>query len=110
MRLPNGEQAVVEEAKLLDYCLSTTHPRGKHKARVFAAAFGLTANDMPLLRDALLEAARVGVATATRADEYGQRYEIRFPFAGPKGTGEIVSAWIIASGQNIPRLVTCFPV
>lgn len=41
MRLPNPERAVVEIAKLTDYCLNPMHEDGKHKARVFAAALGL---------------------------------------------------------------------
>jgi hypothetical protein len=45
MRLPNGDQAIVEIVKLRDYCLSPTHPRGRHKARVFAAVLGLTDKD-----------------------------------------------------------------
>lgn len=36
MKLPNGEGAIVELAKLRDYCLSQSHPRGRHKARVFS--------------------------------------------------------------------------
>lgn len=36
MKLPNADRAVVGLAKLRDYCLSPTHPRGRHKARVFA--------------------------------------------------------------------------
>ncbi len=42
MKLPNGERAVVDIIKLQDYCLNPAHPRGQHKARVFAAALGLT--------------------------------------------------------------------
>ncbi len=38
MKLPNGGRAVVEIAKLRDYCLNPAHPRGRHNARVFAAA------------------------------------------------------------------------
>ncbi len=52
MRLPNGDRAVVEDAKLLDYCLSPSHPRGRHKARVFAAALGITAAEVALLKGA----------------------------------------------------------
>ena len=33
MKLPNGDRAVVELAKLTDYCLDPGHPRGRHKAR-----------------------------------------------------------------------------
>jgi hypothetical protein len=56
-KLPNAEKAVVEVRKLRDYCLSPEHPRGKHKARVFASALGLTREDAGVLREALLSAA-----------------------------------------------------
>jgi len=36
MRLPGGDAAVVDLRKLTEYCLNPDHPRGKHKARVFA--------------------------------------------------------------------------
>jgi hypothetical protein len=45
MKLPYAESAIVDVRKLRDYCLSAAHPRGKHKARVFASALGLTAED-----------------------------------------------------------------
>ena len=38
MKLPNAENAYVDLRKLADYCLDSEHERGKHKARVFAAA------------------------------------------------------------------------
>ncbi len=56
-KLPNPENAVVETRKLRDYCLSPEHPRGRHKARVFASALGLTVDDSQELRRALLAAA-----------------------------------------------------
>ncbi|WP_367268233.1 DUF6883 domain-containing protein [uncultured Thiohalocapsa sp.] len=39
-RLPNADQAAVDLDKLRGYCLNPAHPRGRHKARVFAAALG----------------------------------------------------------------------
>lgn len=41
VRLPNPERAIVDIAKLKDYCLDTEHEDGKHKARVFAAVLGV---------------------------------------------------------------------
>lgn len=67
MRLPNGDQAIVEIVKLQEYCLSPTHPRGRHKARVFAAVLGLTADNAELLRDALLRAALTEDAPPTES-------------------------------------------
>ena len=58
MKLPNRERAVVDEAKLTDYCLNPDHLHGKHKARVFSSALGLEAKDAEQLRDALMAVAR----------------------------------------------------
>lgn len=60
MKLPDGEDAVVPIEKLQDYCLNAHHPRGKHKARVFAASLGLNAGDAQALQAAIREAARTG--------------------------------------------------
>ena len=95
MRLPNGDRAVVEVEKLRDYCLSPHHPRGRHKARLFASALGLRQADAELLRQAILGAARDGEASPGINDEYGQRSTIR-------------SAWIIPAGSELPKLTTCF--
>ncbi len=56
MKLPNGENAFVDDRKLYDYCLNPDNPRGSNKARVFAAALGITAANAELLRDNLLDA------------------------------------------------------
>ena len=64
MKLPNAENAFVDLQKLTDYCLNPEHERGKHKARVFAATCGLTAEHAELLRHSLLDAARLGDAKA----------------------------------------------
>ena len=57
MKLPGAERAIVDIAKLRDYCLDPHHPRGRHKARVFASALGLTQADAEILREALLAGA-----------------------------------------------------
>lgn len=56
MKVPGAECAVVDIRKLSNYCLDPTHAEGKHKARLFAAALGMTVSDAADLRDALLEA------------------------------------------------------
>jgi hypothetical protein len=54
MKLPKPEKAYLDLAKVRDYCLNPEHPRGRHKARVFEEALGLTAEHAEELRDALL--------------------------------------------------------
>jgi len=98
----------VDLAKLRDYCLSATHPTGKHKARVFAAVLGLTAADAADLRDALLDAARTLDATLGESDQYGQRYTIDLIMVGPAGVGTVRSGWIVRTGEEFARLTTCY--
>lgn len=110
MNLPNGERAVVDLTKLRDYCLSFEHPRGRHKARVFAAALGLTANHAEELRLALLDAAKTQEAIPTEQDGYGQRYVVDFIMTGPGGQATVRSSWIIRQGEDFPRLTSCYVV
>ena len=74
MRLPEAERAMVDITKLREYCLNLQHPRGRHKARVFASALNLHQGDAEFLRTQLLEAAKMSDAIAGEVDEYGQRY------------------------------------
>ncbi len=101
MKLPNSERAVVEIEKLRDYCLSPTHPHGRHKARVFAAVLGLAASDAELLRNELLKAARENDAQPAEQDEYGQRYGVDFIMQTARGRATVRSAWIVA--EKIPH-------
>ncbi|MGB9672816.1 MAG: DUF6883 domain-containing protein [Anaerolineales bacterium] len=78
MKLPNANRAIIEITKLRDYCLSSNLPRGKHKARVFAATLGITAEDAEELKQAILSAIMVEEAIPTEQDEYGQRFIVDF--------------------------------
>ena len=108
MKLPGGERAFVDIAKLRDYCLSPAHPRGRHKARVFAAVLGLTQADVEFLREGLLGAAREGNAIPGDADEYGERYTVDFELDRGNRQATIRSAWIIRRKDPSPRLIRCF--
>ena len=107
--LPNGDRAEVDMRKLTGYCLNAEHPHGGPKARVFRAFIGLTSEHAELLRSRLLEAARSETAEPKIIDEHGERYEIKFFMQGPNGnTAEVTSGWIIDTGQDFPRLTSCY--
>jgi hypothetical protein len=108
MRLPNAVNAIVEVEKLRDYCLSESHPRGKHKARVFAMVLGLTASNAFELRDAILSAVRTEEAITGERDEYGQRYILDFSMRWQGREAIVRSAWIIRRGEDVPRLTSCY--
>ena len=101
---------VVDLAKLRDYCLSSEHPRGRHKARVFRSRLGLTASDAELLRSALLNAAqrhRRGLIHGER-DAFGQRFILDFQMTTEMGTAIIRSGWIVPTGEQVMRFITCY--
>jgi len=108
MRLPNGLDAVVEIEKLRDYCLSRTHPLGRHKARVFEAALGLTSADATFLQQQLRQAAIREPAVPSIADAFGSRFTIEFRLQRNQKSAYIQSAWIIRAGESIPRFLTCY--
>lgn len=78
MKLPFREQAIIEIEKLREYCLTPQHPRGQHKARVFASALGFIQGDAEQLRGQLLDALRHHDAQQIGEDVYGTRYEVTY--------------------------------
>ncbi|MFZ5905759.1 MAG: DUF6883 domain-containing protein [Chloroflexota bacterium] len=108
MKLPNAERAVVEIEKLRDYCLSSSHPRGRHKARVFVTALGITADDVEELRQAILSAVLTEEAAPTERDEYGQRFVVDFSMRRQGKAAVIRTSWIVRSGEDYPRLTSCY--
>jgi hypothetical protein len=110
MLLPNAQDAVVDIRKLRDYCLNPLHDEGKHKARSFAAAFGMTAKDAQELREILLVAVLDNDATLGRQDKYGQRYIVDFELEWYHRRGLVRSAWIIEDGSTVPKLTSCYPL
>ncbi len=108
MKLPPGDQAVVDIDKLRYYCLSPTHPRGRHKARVFASALGLRQSEAAELKSALLTAARTEEAVPGDVDAYGTRYAIDFIVRREKGGAWVRSLWLLGLGEFAPRFITCY--
>jgi hypothetical protein len=101
---------VLDVVKLRDYCLSDSHPRGRHKARVFRSRLGLTTADAELLRRALLDAVgmRPEDLRPTAADQYGQRYVLDFEMTAGAATVTVRSAWIVLTNQDVLRFTSCY--
>ncbi len=108
LRLPNAESAVVDLEKLRGYVLDPQHPRGRHKARVFAAALGITTDDAEGLRDDILAAALNHDATTTAHNGYGQRYVLDFPVERRPKRAVVRTTWIVLDNEGFPRLTSCY--
>lgn len=108
MKLPNFEQAVVDIAKLRDYCLNPEHEEGRHKARVFKSALGITLDNAEILQDALLNAGQTYEAVPSTQTKDGQFYVIEFQMKVASKEAIVRSVWLVEADKDYPRLITCF--
>ena len=108
MKLPNADDAVINLKKLKNYCLNPSHPRGKHKARVFQSVLSISQNDAEILKGKILESISSNDCLIGEVDIYGSRYsvDIRIDLKGRHAL--IRTTWIIKNKENFPRLTSCY--
>jgi uncharacterized protein DUF6883 len=108
MKLPTAG-AIVDDAKIRDYLLSPEHPVGRFKA-VFFGILGYKREDWQRLRQDLLTILELEDAVARPSRSFGQKYEVRGTLQGSSGRrAEVVTVWIVLSGESSPRFVTAIP-
>lgn len=108
-KLPNAENAIIDERKISDYLLNESHNEGGPKAR-FVVRFGFS-TDAP---DVLIAALRTHAASTdvarSEAVSYGVIHELSGPLATPDGRNPTVkTVWIVREGESQPRFVTLVP-
>lgn len=108
MKLPNGDEAIISDQKLLGYLLNPSHEEGKDHARLFDLLLGINLTNAHLLRAELLVAAREADASFGKSSRYGKKYEVRFQMTGKRGCYTILSVWIVPADDPVPRLVTAY--
>lgn len=109
MKLPNSEKAAIDQRKVREYLLSTSHPVGRFKARFFAG-IGFGPENWQALATAIAQVAANGDAQLVQDNEYGRKYLVLGALGGPAGrSAEVVSVWIIRAGSDTPHLVTVYP-
>jgi hypothetical protein len=108
VKLPNAERAIVNIAKLRDYCLNPEHPEGQHKAYVFATRLGLRVENAEELQAVLLTIVSSHEAVFSREIEHGKLYVVDFVMTTPVGQATVRSSWIIRNGEDFPRLTSCY--
>ena len=110
MRLPNGQRCDLG-TKLEDYSLNPRHREGRHKARVFASALGITQADADVLGTAIRSAAASSDAAEARGDNgFGEVFNLRFAMTTGRGSATVLTGWIVLHNEDFPRLTTCFIV
>ncbi|HEY2633851.1 MAG TPA: hypothetical protein VGI51_03975 [Steroidobacteraceae bacterium] len=110
MRLPQIEQAFVDERKIKDYLLAAGHPAGKGKARFFIG-LGFQQNHASALQKALLGHAANNDIKSVMETQFGSKYVIEGPLAAPDGQfAQIRAIWFSEGGAGAPRFVTAYPL
>ena len=109
MLLPNADEAVIDPEKLRDYLLSTEHPHGRFKARVFGA-LGFRADRWQELESALRSQHLTQEAERVATVVEGQKFKIQAILVGPDGASAVVvNIWFVRPDETVPRFVTAYP-
>lgn len=108
MKLPNHENILIEEAKIIDYLLSEEKSGGKSD---FFVAFGFSLAEWEHLRAALRQHAILHDVTSLSETIHGIKYIIEGEMPTPDGRSpQVRSVWIVDPGKDAPRLVTAYPL
>ena len=110
MKLPYRKIAFIPVEKIDNYLLSTTHPTGKHKARVFKAK-GYELSNRDLFENTLLDIARNNEVTKTldsinKGINYGKKFYIDGIIGTQGRQCHIRTVWQILTNKRKPSLVT----
>jgi hypothetical protein len=107
-RLPNSKLAILDVRKIEGYCLNPAHPRGRHKARVFRDALGIVRSDAEWLRRTLLGSLHDREATELVGNAFGSHWRVDVRIARHGKAIVVRTVWIVRTGEQVPRFVTCW--
>jgi hypothetical protein len=107
-KIPNRENAIVEDLKVTAYLLNPEHDEGGSKANFFLS-FGFDRTSFEPFKIALKNHAVQRNIAAEKPNEYGTKYELICQIETPDNSNPcILSVWIINNGTEEPRLVTAY--
>ena len=110
MKLPNLEEAVVPEEKIVLYLLNLGHHKGGGKAKFFLQ-FGFSIAQWEDLADALFVHAQSYEVVKTEQTKFGIRYVIEGELETPiRRKPHVRVVWFISTDSPQPHLVTAYPL
>jgi filamentous hemagglutinin len=105
--LPNYQKAVIPRSKLEDYALNPAYKEGQHKARLFKSILGFERADWQELEKIILNELPYNEALLVGEGQWGRKYLVALPIAGPNGnTATVETIWIIRPETDHPSFVT----
>jgi len=110
MKLPDASDAIVSQAKVVDYLLAENHPQGRDKAAFFTR-LGFTQKAWQVLATVLAQHPVEHDVYRVEDSRFGRRYVIDGAIETPSGRRRrIRTVWFIETGDDQARLVTAYPV
>lgn len=107
MKLPNCDEAIVQEIKLTGYLLDEDNSKGKS---FFFNRIGFDKSNFLLLSEALKRLACSGEVIGTELAKFGMKYRVIGYLDNPlERELDVLSVWIFDTGSPVPRLVTAYP-
>lgn len=107
---PFGNRAIVLDAKLTDFILSSDHRIGSLKARFFKSALDIGPNQAYVLKANLLRAAATEKPDLLWAEPHGSHYALVSKLSYGDKSAFVRSHWLVKTGEKAPNLVSAFVV
>lgn len=102
-------EAHIDQRKIVDYLLATTHPVGGAKAAFFLS-IGYRVEQWTRLRDDLADIVQNGEVIEAGATAYGLKMVVDGVVESPCGQMVVMrTVWISDGPDSAPRLVTAYP-
>jgi len=98
----------IDVKKLSEYCLNEKHPIGKHKAKVFSSALGVTERDAVRLKRIMLSKMALADLTLEFEDQYGKRFSSVIKVDIKDKSAFVKTIWLCRRSEDIFRLITCY--
>jgi len=114
--LVNVDRAEFVPRKLTHYSLDpeAKNPKGRDKAKLFKELLGVEKQHAGLVEKQVMAWLEHLPAVPTKADIWGERFEVYVPVTGPNGkTVDVMTAWIYEKKSKgkistTPRLTNCY--
>ena len=109
-KLPNSNDAWVEEKKIRQYLLNSSHVDGASKAKFFKAR-GFSDSSWQTMQTALVTQGVTNRVIKTVDNEFGKRYTVECTIPTPDTSNPCIrSVWEIKPEDGRPRLLTAHPL
>lgn len=110
MVIPNIHNAIIEDNKIIFYLLNINHPDGGSKAKWFINQ-GFQVENINKLKDIIIRQASENKVSKTVKTNFGTKYIVEGNIKTLKGSiKKVKTIWIIPLFEDIPKLVTIYPI